>query len=240
MEALLKISLLIPGYFLLVFPGYITICKLKQFFINENEYIHINRSKYAQFFSALSSICVAIANDKKTDGLLLEADHSSYFWNWENKLLKIKIKLDGKESTSMTLSDLEFFHLLQCYKDALYSSLLVNETEHDVLCQLSRLPLKQLIEFEHNSTAISKILKIWKYEKQTLVNLTILVKSCLDCIIIVHKLSSLGDNTFMTSSLKLIVPPLNKLSDKELEPAQSTSIGQIEIVPLSAMDNNDV
>jgi len=210
-DAVLKLCLHKPDYFLCSYPGKVVIGTVHKLLFSEKQSFIIFRCEYAVFFKALSEICTLLASDPKTKdkndpkGILVQKSPSLlYFWKYENSCIKFGIEDNYVVTFSEIFTQAEFLDLLQTFKDALIPSLLLTEVEAEVFIQLSKLSLKELSEFQKGSQIISKAIKKLKIESFATFPSTILIKSYLDILIVYHKLDSFGSNDFITNSIKLI------------------------------------
>ena len=218
-DALLKLCLLKPEFFICAFPGKIIIGQPRKLLLHENKCFTIFRFEYPHFFQSLYEICVLLSTDTTTKanneknkklqikekGLLVKkSDTCFYFWLYQNELIKFGIEEQGNTIFTTVFSEVEFFNLLQCFKDSLLPTLILNHIETELFVKLSKLSLKELCEYQKHPQNIEETLKCLKCDGTVLVNTSIIIRVNLDILIIYHKLESLGCDDFIIDSIKMI------------------------------------
>jgi len=206
-NAILKLCLTKPEYFICSFPGKVVIGQPIDCILNANQSFTINRCEYPTFFKALSDIIVLLANecskDTKTGVLIKKSADLYYFWKLENDFIKFGIENQSEIVFVTLFTESEYVHFLQSYSEALLPSLLLDEVELMIFMKLSKLSLNELVEFQNSKVNISKAIERLNCDIKSPI-LSILVQSNLDILIVYHKLKSFGDNDFVADSIKLI------------------------------------
>jgi len=212
-NALLKLCLTKPEFFICSFPGKVIIGEPQNLILIGNKSYTIYRCEYPAFFKSLSDIVTLLADEQrkqnKSGVLIQKTVDVLYFWKLENNFIKFGIEDQSNIVIVTPFTESEFVHLIQSFREALLPSLLLNEIETTIFMKLSKLSLKELIEFQHSKTNISKSIEhVMCQSKSPIV--VILIQSNLDILIVYHKLESFGANDFVADSIKYITESSTK------------------------------
>lgn len=184
-HALLNVCLLKSDFFISSYPGKIVFGEINQkTFITKKRFI-INRCHFCMFYKSIITILQSL--DSTCAGVLIEQIDELYIWEVKKDLVFFLIEISSETVYKVLFTLEELNNLLDCFKELVFSSLLLRIDEVSFLKKLGDLELQTICNFADESELLNYLQKNCCNKIESL----ILVKMNLDVIILQHKLKKL-------------------------------------------------
>jgi len=184
--ALLTIGMLKKDFFMSAFAGRIVFGEIFKTKYKPKKHFMIYRCNYTHLFKEILNILKAIGQIKDATGVLLQNSHMKITWTVSSSVVTFLLKEPFEFKTQFDFE--EFNNFLDCFNELIFSSLLIKKPEADLLDNISKLDIKNILE-EKSFLKDAKL----THEQQIIINFN------LDIIVLKHKFRKLIDLKYRAS-----------------------------------------
>lgn len=201
-SAVITLILQKPNFLISVFPGYIVFGEILQLAYVELKSFEINRFNLSDFFVTIVKLIECISTKSNIKIPFLPQNDQFYFWEVKDDTsLTIGIEKNSTTKYSTILSLDEFNNFLHFFYEILPCTILLHRKEAEIFLRLSQLPLKEILDLSKDTS----VLDTFQDTSINFVNISVLIKTNLDVIIIMHKLSTLFKTDYLSDSINKII-----------------------------------
>lgn len=195
-SALICTSLLKKDYFIASFPGKVIFGEIENYNFFENKYFEIYRFSFCKFYETILAIIEHIVNPKASKGMPTIFVEKKYIYEASADYVELRIEeKDGiVYKAQFNLSEIN--NLMDCFKELMLTSLLLNPSQSQIFRDLSLLEITKLRDFEDERALIKYLNRLYPNDFTCFA----LVSLNFDLIILLHKLFKLVSCDYRKSS----------------------------------------
>lgn len=207
--ALVTLILFKADFIISAFPTKIIFGQVQKNEFSEKSSFIIKRSNYGKFCNSMFKIISSLSTgNTDAKGEIVSNNDFSYGWKiGHSHTICFYIEKDLNIIFSSLFSLEEFNHLLHCFAQLITSSLLLRTIEAQIILNLSKLSLKQIMDFSSDKPYFLDICKANSVilESSSFSNLVLLIENNIDIIIILHKLQTLVKTDYLKEMREILL-----------------------------------